>query len=1523
MSADIGPGSAFFNSIFDAYHQNSDPLLLQTEKSILPLVFQQHLKLGARRIGTEVKVRVFTAALAEDGWEGRDSILHIVMPDMPFIVDSVVAAVERNTRGVLQVLHPVMKVERDQDGGIIAINSANGVAESWVEIVFRRLLLPRDAETLCQTIQELLEQVIFVNSAWNPIKQILGSVDLGNDLNGFRDWLLADNFTFMAIAKFRVGTAELDETHSIGLHELGIPPFNPRLMPGLHIMKSQIRSTVHRSVQIDEIHFVPKDKNQATLIVYGLFGLNAYASMVSAIPVVSEKMQHLVTHLQIRPNSHSYKDLLQFVNVFPRDVFFSANPEWLTRVAGSLLNRSKQMDTWVFATRSPNSYFADVVVFLPRDIVNTRLRLKIEAEIEKLYGALDVLSVVRLDENPTAVMHFQVRLGAASNLVSESNLLAAIKPLAIDWDRDFAEYVINQLGDDVAAHNLLQTFGRSFEPNYQNDHSVELGYADISKIMTSDDMYLEITPIAGENNYSVRIFHPDNPLGLTDLLPVLEAFGLPITAEFPYIFSTPGVRTWWLQELEFNLGKRLSDATIKELEVAIRLVIDGHVESDKLFSLITHFGLNHKSVITLMSLRNYVSQWLTNPVGTIETTMLAYPDLSVEIAKLVEHQLLNRQIDSAAAERIEARITEVPSLEQDQILRALLAAARAIVRTNLHSDIDFSTAAVAFKFKSEQIAQLPDPKPFAEVWVESARVRGVHIRFGAVARGGLRWSDRYDDIRTEVLGLVRAQNVKNSVIVPAGAKGGFYPKQLKAEMDRNLATDTAVSAYQEFINALLDITDNLVSGEVVLSPAPALDTADPYLVVAADKGTASFSDYANEISTSRGYWLGDAFASGGSNGYDHKGMGITARGAFESVKHHFALLGIDPTVDAITVVGIGDMSGDVFGNGMLLSRTLKLIAAFDHRHIFIDPNPNPETTWAERERLFNLPRSSWADFNPEHISSGGGIFPRTAKSIRLTDEIKAVLDVTAEVLTPNELINAILKAPVDLLWNGGIGTYIKASGETHLQVGDKANDAIRIDASQLRVRVVGEGGNLGVTQAGRVEAALNGVAINSDAIDNSAGVDTSDHEVNLKILLNSIDDQIERNQILQQLTPEVANLVLADNIAQNSVLTQAANRSEGMASVHARMLDNWEQRGLINLELEKMPSPAELQTRANSGKGLTKPELSVMLAHVKLELKDLILQSDIPVLSWSEKFLFSYFPADLHTKFESEIRNHPLRSEIISTVIANQLVNRVGITAIWRVSEEMVCDVLDVIKAYLFTFESTDLDSIHNRITQVDWSQENSRILLTKEVRRFQDRVVRWLLSNRAMGHDFFSEIFETRTAFSEIRHVVHTGLKGDERVRWQRQTAEYTEAGVEADLAAGVAGLLDEYAALDLLNLKLAEPIATSSERYFEISNSLAGDRILNLISALPRTDIWQTKARAALRADMYGILANVTAFCIQSKLSITDWQELHAVEIHKIQSLVTEIEQLSVVDIAALSVVLRNLRNFANQIGSSQSTS
>ncbi len=1033
----------------------------------------------------------------------------------------------------------------------------------------------------------------------------------------------------------------------------------------------------------------------------------------------------------------------------------------------------------------------------------------------------------------------------------------------------------------------------------------------------------------GDGALRFRVYRKGASIPLADMLPLLDQLGFRALDERAFGFDLPGANgaggsTIWLHDVGVAApdGVPLGESARAEVQRAFTAEFRGEVEVDGLNRLVLLAALTARQVEVLRAYSRYLRQ-IGFPFSQqyIETTLCRHGAIARLLVNLFEARFdpLNLADESGLAalhESLATALDAVPSLDDDRTLRAIVALMDATVRTNAFRPGDGATFrdVLAFKFDTTKVPDLPLPRPMFEIWICSPRVEGVHLRNGRIARGGIRWSDRREDFRTEVLGLVKAQIVKNAVIVPTGAKGGFVVKRPPAAADDFRAE--GVACYRQFIAGLLDLTDNIVDGAIVPPPSTVrYDVDDPYLVVAADKGTATFSDIANGISADYGFWLGDAFASGGSAGYDHKAMGITARGAWESVRRHAAAIGKDVDRDELTVVGVGDMSGDVFGNGLLRSPHVKLLAAFDHRHVFIDPNPDPAASFAERQRMFLLPRSSWADYDASLISEGGGVYPRTLKTIELTPQARAALGFERESCTPNELLSAILKAPVDLLWNGGIGTYVKASTETHADVGDRANDSLRVNGNELRCRIVGEGGNLGLTQRGRVEYALAGGLINTDAIDNSAGVDCSDHEVNIKILLADTPlDITARDALLVEMTDEVGELVLDDNRAQTLALAIARRQALSMVNVHARYLNVLEAEGWLNRGLEFLPTDKQLAERQASGMGLTTPEFAVLLAYTKSANVAELVRSDLPDDPYLEPELVRYFPRVLQERYPATIGKHRLRREIIATQIANQMVNLSGISFDNRMSEDTGAGVVDVMRAWLAARDIFGYAGWWEAIEGLPDIKMDTKHELLMELRRMVERGALWLLRHRRPPIDIGAAVDTFRPGIEQLATTLDQHLRG----RFRAQLY----AGEAARLAAGVPELLAQRAvvwpllhtAFDVIEMsaRTGERIGKVADAYWEAFDVLDVSWLWEAIGALPRGDRWQTQARSALRDDLLTALADLADDALYVG-SVGAWAAANEKVVGRTMSMFTEIRRAEAFDLTNLSVALRQLRNLA----------
>ncbi|WP_232676175.1 NAD-glutamate dehydrogenase [Nocardioides sp. R-C-SC26] len=1350
----------------------------------------------------------------------------------------------------------------------------------------------------------------------------------------------------------------------------------------LVLAKANSRATVHRPAYLDYVGVKTFDESgevRGEHRFLGLFSSAAYTESLLRIPLVREKVAEVVRRSGFDPQSHDGKTLLDTLETYPRDDLFHTPVGELGPLVRAAMQARERRAVRMFVRRDTYGRYASVLVYLPRDRYNTAVRERFSRILTERFDADSVEFNARLDESTTARVHFVVHVPRGA-LVPEldagevADLERRLADAARSWRDDLTTAVLNEYGEEVGAI-LGRRYADSFPEAYKEDFAARVASVDIGRLeaviadptMRGVDhaLYQELDAAPGEAR--LKIYRIGPPLSLSEVLPVLTSLGVEVVDERPYGLDGLTQPTF-IYEFGLRYPGRLPDDARDLFHDAVRALWDGRAETDGFNRLVLAAQLTWRQVSVLRAYAKYMRQGLT-PFGldSLEEALLANAEITRMVVELFEarfdpdqHVAEDPRADgsarAAAQDAVEARILaaldDVASLDHDRVLRSYLAHVRATLRTNYYSTYAEGAPQLSLKLEPSTIPDLPEPRPRFEIFVYAPRVEGVHLRFGAVARGGLRWSDRRDDFRTEILGLVKAQMVKNTVIVPVGAKGGFYAKNLPVIDPADPGTREAwlaegVDCYRTFIRGLLDVTDNLVEGQTA-PPARVVrhDGDDSYLVVAADKGTATFSDIANGIALDYGFWLGDAFASGGSVGYDHKAMGITARGAWVSVRRHFREMGIDCQAEDITCIGIGDMSGDVFGNGMLCSEHIRLVAAFDHRDIFIDPEPDAAASFTERRRLFDLPRSSWQDYDRSLISEGGGVFSRSAKSVPLNAAIRTALGLPDDVakLTPSELIKAILLAPVDLLWNGGIGTYVKAVDETNLDVGDKANDAIRVNGEQLRVRCVGEGGNLGLTQGGRIEYALAGGRVNTDFIDNSAGVDTSDHEVNIKILLDRVvatGDLTgkQRNAVLAEMTDEVADLVLRDNYEQNLALANAAANAAPLLHVHESWMWELEGRGVLNRDLEALPSSTEVAARLERGEGLTVPELSVLMAWTKIVLADELLASDLPDDPYLDLDLRAYFPTPIQQRFLDRISEHPLRREIIVTQVVGDLVNGAGFTYWPRLAGETAASAAELTRANFVAREIFGSLALRTRISACDnlidaAVQTRMRI----EMRTLVERASRWLVVNRRAPLESQALVDHFSDRVQRVMAALPDLLVGEERSAFEERRDALADSDVEDALATAVAVLPPAYMLLHVVDV--ADSVARAvpddaaagdgvdllevARLHLVLGERLGLPRLVRRILALPRDDRWQTMARATLRDDLHAVHAELTRQVIEDAGSgddsrgdaldvdaaIAAWEAEQVDRVERTASTLADICADDAVDLARMSVALRVVR-------------
>ncbi|WP_243795896.1 NAD-glutamate dehydrogenase [Saccharopolyspora gloriosae] len=1476
----------------------------------------------------------------------------------------------------------------------------DALAESWMFAEVDRIT---DADRLQALEQGLLTVLSDVREVVEDTERMLAKVrSVADELEGRRGrdaqdaagllrWLAEGHFTFLGYRHNELaeqdGRSKLNPVLASGLGVLRSDSFaaqdlttGPDVLVStgsgepLVLTQASTPSTVHRSVHPFYVGVLTYDDGGEVSGEHrflGLFTTTALHENVLDIPFIERRVRKAIHGAGFPLESYSGQRMLEEIQNYPRTELFSTDLETLRDTVTGVLALAERRKLKPFVRRDPYGRFFSCLVYLPRDRYTTRSRLAMQEVLLAELGGASVEYSTRVGESALARVHFVVHTkpGGDAPEPDLARIQQRLSEAIHTWeDQMVAEVEIasadteepRRVRRSEAASEAAQRYAASFPEAYKEDFSAVEGLRDLWKLESLSDehdlrmsFYTPQNAAPGERRF--KIYVTGERVTLSRVLPVLQSMGVEVVDERPYEVVPEGGERCWIYDFGLRLEAGLLDTegaerldTLRErFEDSFRAAWQGEAEVDRFNSLVLRAGLSWRQASVLRAYAKYLRQTgVPYSQEFIADVILTHRATTVALTRLFEVRFdpkLAADDRDAHQEELRTQITrlvdDVTSLNADRILRSYLSLITATLRTNYYTD--GTRSYLAMKLEPKEIPGLPEPRPEYEIFVYSPRVEGVHLRFGSVARGGLRWSDRQEDFRTEILGLVKAQAVKNAVIVPVGAKGGFVVKRPPLPTgdpgkDREANLNEGIACYRMFISGLLDLTDNLVAGEV--DPPQGVvrhDGDDTYLVVAADKGTAAFSDLANEVAGSYGFWLGDAFASGGSVGYDHKAMGITAKGAWESVKRHFRELDVDTQREDFTVVGIGDMGGDVFGNGMLLSEHIRLVAAFNHMHVFIDPEPDAASSFAERSRLFHLPRSTWDDYDRGKISEGGGVWSRSLKSIPLGDRVRTALGIDDSVtaLPPAELIKAILQAPTDLLWNGGIGTYVKAGSETHGDVGDKANDAVRVDGGQLRVRVVGEGGNLGLTQLGRIEFARAGGKVNTDALDNSAGVDCSDHEVNIKVLLDHLVsegtlDDVQRNELLAEMTDEVSELVLADNYRQNAVLGISRAHAAEMVSVHARQITALEDNGL-DRELEALPGKKELRDREKKETGLSSPELATLMAHVKLSLKAQVLASDLPDADAFSGRLPDYFPKPLRERYADAIPAHPLRREITSTLLVNEVVDGAGVSYAYRLSEEISATATDAVRAFAVVTGVYDLPDLWRRIDELD-NVVPSRVAdeMVLQVRRLLDRAARWLLSNRPQPLAIGAEISRFRPVVAELSASVPGMLHGRAASGAQETTQRLMSEGVPADLAERVGALLDTYALLDITEVaELAERDTgfspersprESAELYYMLAEHLDMERLLLAVNGLERGNRWHSLARLALRDDLYASLRALTIDVLSTSDpeepaadKIAQWEATNASRIGRARTSLEAIKRSGSLDLATLSVATRQLRS------------
>ena len=1561
------------------------------DTTVSPALVEAHYRLGRRRLVGETRVAVY----ADDDPGGFGPALQIVTDHASMLMDSVTVLLHRLGVAYRAIMNPVFQVRRGPTGELLEIEPASdaasrdGIDEMWIHVQLARFVDRRslaEAERLLPNVLADARQVALDSGALAAtLRGLAGDLDSDRedrfpgpdrkDVAALLRWLSDGHFVLLGYQRcpVRDGQSSIDPSSRLGVLRLR-PEALPQLTASDDLLvlaqatiPSYLRYGAYPYIVVVREHPGKPDAPSAIEHRFvGLFTVAAMSANVLDIPLISRRVNDALAMAQQDP-SHPGQLLLDIIQTIPRSELFALSAKELLDMAMAVVDLGSRRRALLFLRADQLAHFVSCLVYLPRDRYTTAVRLEMQDILVRELGGISIEYSARVSESPWAVVHFTVRLPDGTHLRDIDTSLdneTRIQNLLTEAARTWGDLLLGAVRTESIDQAEAEHYAAAFSEVYKQAIAPLDAINDIAIVEELQDNSVKLVLTEGADGIDQLTWYMGGrSASLSQLLPMLQCMGVVVLEERPFTVTRPDGLPIWIYQFKIVPHHTIPeappgperDAMAQRFADAVTAIWHGRVQIDRFNELVLRAGLTWQQVVVLRSYAKYLRQAgfpysqahiesvLNDNAGTARSLV----DLFEALFNPHPAESSRRRDAQAAAAAVTADIDALVSLDTDRVLRAFASMMQATLRTNYfvtQPDSARQQNVLSLKLNPGLIDELPLPRPKFEIFVYSPRVEGVHLRFGFVARGGLRWSDRREDFRTEILGLVKAQAVKNAVIVPVGAKGGFVVKEPPgatgdAAADRDATRNEGIACYKLFIAGLLDVTDNVdkATGAVVTPPEVVRrDGEDAYLVVAADKGTATFSDIANEVAKSYGFWLGDAFASGGSVGYDHKAMGITAKGAWESVKRHFREMGVDTQTEDFTVVGVGDMSGDVFGNGMLLSKHIRLLAAFDHRHIFLDPDPDAAASWNERNRLFELPRSSWEDYDGSLISEGGGVFSRQQKAIPITPQVRSALGIDGEVeeMTPPELIRCVLKAPADLLFNGGIGTYIKAETESDADVGDRANDTVRVNGNQVRAKVIGEGGNLGVTSLGRIEFDLAGGRSNTDALDNSAGVDCSDHEVNIKILIDSLVTAgkvraEDRTELLGSMTDEVGRLVLTDNSDQNDLMGTSRANAASLLSVHARMIKDFVAERGLNRELEALPSEKEIRRRTEAGLGLTSPELATLMAHVKLALKDEMLASELPDQEVFAARLPRYFPSQLRDHYVSEIRAHQLRREIVTTMLVNELVDTSGISYAYRITEDVGVGPVDAIRAFVATNAIFRIGEVWRQVRAENVSVAVSD-RMTLDLRRLVDRAGRWLLNSRPQPLAVGAEINRFAKHVAALTPRMFEWLRGDDEAIVKKEAGEFASHGVSEDLASMVATGLYQYSLLDIIDIAdiVDRDPAEVADTYFALMDHLGTDGLLTAVSQLGRDDRWHSLARLAIRDDIYGSLR---ALCIDvlavgepdesGEEKIAEWEMTNSSRVARARRTLTEIYEDQEHDLATLSVAARQIRSMTRTSGTGTS--
>ncbi|GAC1634455.1 MAG: NAD-glutamate dehydrogenase [Nevskia sp.] len=1573
---------AAFLAFLRRYYETAslDTLKLRTPEALVDIA-QGHWLFVHRRAAHDSLLRLLPPRAGGDT-RGALAVLETCVPDQPFLVDSIQLAIRAAGASIDWAVHPVVALNRDADGVLAGVDASAAAAESLIHIEFEALAsdeayarLEADVLSVLADLRRVVEDypatLARVRSLVDALQTVPAGADAGEfaEARAFLSYLDDHHFTFLGYIESTAekgadGRTRFRKTAASGLGllrpdsrwaeqdliapqaELDKYADSPRLVV---VTKANLRSVIHRAELLDVVSVKRYDAGgqlAGTLRFLGLFSSEVYIDRPRHIPLIRRKAAYVMQRSRLAENSHSGKNLRDILHGLPRDELFQSGEDELFEVCMGVRALRDRHGLRLFMRRDRYGRFYSFLVYLPRERYSRELRDKVGSTLVEVCHGLSVDRNVEFLRGDLTRVHYIVRTAPGATIGAtaaeiEQRLIAVTR----SWRDQLRELLLRDGGAEGVM--LAARYADAFPLSYAEDTEPLEALADVldlARVTPGQPLLARLIVEPAQDGAlpratGLKLFALHAPVSLSDVLPTLENFGLKVIRQEPAEIAPKDAPGQWLQAFEVrHPGCDLSPESQRQFfEAAFLQVWHGAVENDGLNRLVLGAGLDARQVTMLRAICKYLIQTgLPYSQPYMEALLSEHAPIARLLVRLFETRFAP-ELEAAARKAEEIRLAtaldhaldQVASLDGDRVLRAFLAVIRATLRTNAwQTDADGRLKSyVSFKLDPAKIPELPLPRPMFEIWVYSPEVEGIHLRGGRVARGGLRWSDRRQDFRTEVLGLMKAQQVKNTVIVPVGAKGGFVVKKPVDASNREAWMAQGIECYRTFLRGLLDITDNRV-GDDIVPPKQVLrhDGDDAYLVVAADKGTATFSDIANALSADYGFWLGDAFASGGSAGYDHKKMGITAKGAWESVKRHFREIGKDIQSQEFSVVGIGDMSGDVFGNGMLLSRKLRLIAAFDHRHIFLDPNPDCAASFAERERLFALPRSSWADYDATRISPGGGVYARSAKLIRLGDEIRAVLGIDAQSMTPAELMKAILKAPVDLLWNGGIGTYVKASTQSNGEVGDRANDAIRVNGRELRAKVVGEGGNLGATQLGRIEYALAGGRINTDAIDNAGGVHTSDREVNIKIPLNELSaagrlTREARDPLLASMTEEISAFVLRDNYVQSEAISLLAQNAAARLDDHAELMRMLEREGLLNRTIEYLPDEDQLKERRTRGVGLTRPELAVLIAYSKISLFDAILASDVPDDPFFVRDLLANFPQAMVERYHELLVGHRLKREIIATILSNALVNRMGAGFAQLWADDHGLTRAEVLKAYATAHQVYGGDGYWRAIEALDNQVPASlQYRLMNLAIGLLKHATGWLAGSVYARLPVQNAVDRFTAPIAELQALLPGVLPGSYREDWNRSVAGMSADGVPEALAQRLAntralgGALDITELADGAKVSLAEAAAV----YFGVGEQLRLLWLYAAINDLPTTGKWQSLSRVNLRDDAYRMHRLIAADVLRqpgerAEARLAAWTTANTRTVRFALERIAELHAAGTRDFAGLAVGVRELGKLA----------